>query len=246
MSKPNGLLHGVVAVAVIPRTRANSACGLPVIHGSIRVGATTGLVPLVEYTSPLSRKLELAASWNGKRMAQGTGFQAKDGGRVKELSAGSSARSRKPCRFFGAAPRTGFAASAAGASVSKPRQTATSRGARSIVLCGCRQPPPLGCPSNEGCQPGSGRQNKRVGAGPSHQLDRRREAVLGSPARQGEGGPAECVERERVRNQPLPQDQVTDARGRCDALQRRREQQVDPVEQLQAALAVLRSRLPGP
>ena len=44
MSKPNGLLHGVVAEAVIPRTRANSACGLPVIQGSITVGAATGLV----------------------------------------------------------------------------------------------------------------------------------------------------------------------------------------------------------
>jgi hypothetical protein len=65
MSNPNELLHGVVADAVIPRTRANSACGLPVIHGSITVGATTGLVnALVEYTSPLSRKLELVASWN--------------------------------------------------------------------------------------------------------------------------------------------------------------------------------------
>src|SRR6266545_146372 len=158
MSKPKGLLHGVVADAVIPRTRANNACGLPVIQGSITVGAATG----------------------------------------------SSARSRKPCRFFGAAPRTGFAASAAGASVSKPRQTATSRGARSIVLCGCRQPPPFGCPSNEGCQPAAGRQNKRVGTRSSHQLDRRREAVLRGPARQGEGGPAEGVERERVRDQPLP------------------------------------------
>ena len=49
MSKPNGVLHGVVADAVIPRTRANSACGLPVIQGSITVGAATGLVsPLVE------------------------------------------------------------------------------------------------------------------------------------------------------------------------------------------------------
>ncbi len=44
MSKPNGLLHGAVAEAVIPRTRANNACGLPVIQGSITVGAATGLV----------------------------------------------------------------------------------------------------------------------------------------------------------------------------------------------------------
>src|SRR6476659_2476683 len=195
MSNPNELLHGVVADAVIPRTRANSACGLPVIHGSITVGATTGLVnALVEYTSPVSRKLELGASLNWERIAPGTGFHAKDGVRAKELSTGSSARSRKPCRCFGAAPRTGFAASAAGASVSKPRQTATSRGARSIVLCGCRQRPPFGCPSNEGCQAATGRQNKRVGAGSSHQLDRSREPVLRRPARQGAGRPAQGVE----------------------------------------------------
>jgi hypothetical protein len=44
MSKPNALLQGVVPEAVTPRTRAKSACGLPVIHGSITVGAATGVV----------------------------------------------------------------------------------------------------------------------------------------------------------------------------------------------------------
>jgi hypothetical protein len=50
---------------VIPRTLAKSACGLPVIHGSITVGPATGVVsPVVEYTIPLSRKVALVASWN--------------------------------------------------------------------------------------------------------------------------------------------------------------------------------------
>ena len=49
MSKPNAVLHAVVADAVIPRTRANSAWGLPVIQGSVTVGAATGVLsPLVE------------------------------------------------------------------------------------------------------------------------------------------------------------------------------------------------------
>jgi len=65
MSNPKAALHGVVEEAVIPRTLAKSACGFPVIHGSIKVGEATGVVsPVVEYTIPLSRKLELVASWN--------------------------------------------------------------------------------------------------------------------------------------------------------------------------------------
>jgi hypothetical protein len=63
MSKPNGALHGVAEERLIARTRANSACGLPVIHGRVTVGAATGVVrPVAEKTIPLSRKLELVAS----------------------------------------------------------------------------------------------------------------------------------------------------------------------------------------
>ena len=46
MSKPNGALQGVDDERLIARTRANSACGLPVIHGKVRVGAATGVVRL--------------------------------------------------------------------------------------------------------------------------------------------------------------------------------------------------------
>src|SRR2546423_35758 len=49
MSKPKAALQGVVDAAVTPLTRAKSACGLPVIQGSMTVGAATGVVsPAVE------------------------------------------------------------------------------------------------------------------------------------------------------------------------------------------------------
>ena len=43
MSKPNGALHGVADDRLIARTRANKACGLPVIQGSVTSGAATGV-----------------------------------------------------------------------------------------------------------------------------------------------------------------------------------------------------------
>jgi hypothetical protein len=49
MSKPYALLHGVAEERLIARTRAKSACGLPVIQGSVTFGAATGLVsPVAE------------------------------------------------------------------------------------------------------------------------------------------------------------------------------------------------------
>ena len=63
MSKPNGVLQGVAPELLTPRTRAKSACGLPVIQGSVTVGATTGVIRLFAVKiRPLSRKLELVAS----------------------------------------------------------------------------------------------------------------------------------------------------------------------------------------
>jgi hypothetical protein len=47
MSKPNEALHGVVVSSVTARTRAYSACGVPLIHGSVSGGAATGEVRLV-------------------------------------------------------------------------------------------------------------------------------------------------------------------------------------------------------
>jgi len=46
MSKQNAALQGVDDECLIARTRANSACGLPVIHGSVSSGAVTGVVRL--------------------------------------------------------------------------------------------------------------------------------------------------------------------------------------------------------
>ena len=43
MSKPNGALHGVAPEAKSARTRAYSACGEPVIQGSVSGGASTGV-----------------------------------------------------------------------------------------------------------------------------------------------------------------------------------------------------------
>src|SRR5215471_6315547 len=65
MSKPKGVLHGVDDERLIARARANSACGLPVIHVSVSVGAATGVLIFdAVYSSPLSRKVELVESWN--------------------------------------------------------------------------------------------------------------------------------------------------------------------------------------
>src|SRR5439155_13548888 len=91
-------------------------------------------------------------------------------------------------------------------------------------LCGGRQPPPFGCPSNEGCQTAAGRQNERVSARSSHQLHRRWKTVLCWSARQGERRPAEVVERKGVGDQPLAQGKVANARRWRDTLQGRREQ----------------------
>src|SRR5215212_7025870 len=73
---------------------------------------------------PFSRKVELVASWNWYLTAPGIGFQANEGVRGNDVSRGSSARSRKPCRLDGAAPLTSEAPSAAEASTSRLRQTA--------------------------------------------------------------------------------------------------------------------------
>src|SRR5436190_6802556 len=128
--------------------------------------------------SPLSRNAELVESWNWYRTAAGTGFQAKEGVRGNELSTGSSARRRKPCRCAGAAPRTGVAASAAAASTSRLRETAARVRTR-MVPHGCRHARGSCCPSNEGClQPGkrvvkpfSGGEHQSVGARPADELD---------------------------------------------------------------------------
>src|SRR5690242_10719787 len=51
---------------------------------------------------PLSRNVLLVASWNWYLRAPDTGFHANDGVRWNVVVAGSSARSRKPCRPVGA------------------------------------------------------------------------------------------------------------------------------------------------
>src|SRR5438094_1797238 len=157
---------------------------------------------------PLSRNVELVASWNWYRTAPATGFQAKDGVRGKESWAGSSARSRKPWSRAGAAPRTGVDAPAAGASASRLRQTAASVRTR-IVPDGCRHARAAGCPSNEGRlraaegfeEQLAGRENDGVGTRAPHQLDRRGEPVLRGPTRQSERRRAERVEGKRVADQ---------------------------------------------
>src|SRR2546429_2933288 len=199
---------------------------------------------------PLSRKLELVASWNWYRTAPATGFHAKEGVRGKESCAGSSARNRKPCRRAGAAPRTGVAAPAAGASASRLRQTAASVRTR-MVPDGCRHARATGCPSNEGrlcvLQRGeeelAGREDDGVRTRTSYQLDRSGQSVLCRPAGESERRPPERVEGKRVPNQLFAQRFVTDSDRGCNAYKGRREEQVESVEQLGATLAVLLASL---
>ena len=87
-------------------------------------------------------------------------------------------------------------------------------------------------PSKEGCQDGASRQNKRICAGPADQLHRGGQAVFGSPARKRQGRPAKRVERQRVADQRLAEHCVADAGRRSDALQGRRQQEIEPVEEL--------------
>ena len=62
------------------------------------------------------------------------------------------------------------------------------------------------------------------------QLDGGRQAVFGRPARQCQGGPAECVEREGVAGQRPAQRVIADADRRRDAHERRGQEEIEALE----------------
>ena len=72
---------------------------------------------------------------------------------------------------------------------------------------------------------------------------RGRETVFGRPGRGARGQASRAVEGLRVGDQPLSQREVADSGGRRDECHRRRQQQVEPVEELEAAVSRTRAAL---
>src|SRR5260221_7135416 len=163
---------------------------------------------------PLSRKVLLSESWNWYVRAPGTGFQAKDGVRVNDVRAGSSARSRKPCRPVGeesaAEEVVAVAAKTARASRDAMRTERTVIPLIRHTRGRCR-------PSNGGCEQRTGRENASVVSRTPNQLYRSRKTVFCGAARKGERGPAEAVERIREPDAAATQLTFVGGRERRDA-----------------------------
>src|SRR5437016_5486221 len=87
-----------------------------------------------------------------------------------------------------------------------------------------------------------GRERERIRPGPSHELNRSRETVFGRTAGQRQSRPAKSVERQRVPDQGGAQSLVSDSGRRGDADERRREQEVESLEELFAPVVVLLAR----
>src|SRR5439155_2355887 len=115
----------------------------------------------------------------------------------------------------------------------------------------CRQLSGAGRPSIEGqalLQPACYGQHERVLARPSDELHRGGKTVLRGPGRERERRPAEHVDRVREAGEQAPVVVPDPADRRRDEGERRRDQQVEWVEELEAALPVdlaLRCRLVG-
>src|SRR5439155_17251293 len=132
---------------------------------------------------PLSRNVLLVEIWNWYVRAPGTGFQAKDGVRLKAVVAGSSARSRKPRSPVGEESAADEVVAVA-AKTARARRDAM-RGGRTVIPL-IRHTRSRGRPSNEGCEERTGCKNASVVAGASDELHRGGEAVLGRAARDRE------------------------------------------------------------
>src|ERR671935_2181337 len=186
---------------------------------------------------PFSRNAELVESWNWYRSAPRTGFHANDGVRGNECTIGSPARSRKPCKPVGTRAAD-VRAPAAGVSTSSARQTEARRAAN-IVLPRFRHRGGPGCPSKEGRQLLAGREDERVAARAADELKRCRQALLCRTARKRERWPAERVDGVRVARERPAQREVTYADARRDDGQRRRQQEIQPVDKLLHIRAVV-------
>src|SRR5579872_1313908 len=190
----------------------------------------------------LSRNVLPSESWNSYLMAPGTGDQANDGVREKLVFTGSSARRRKPCRPVGAlsADRAEPAATA----ISSMAASSVRRRAVRIVSMVFRQSWSRATPSDGGCEQPAGGKDERVGSGRPDELDRGGKAALRRATREGEGGPAERVEGEGERDPALADRQLVNVRRRCDEGHRRRDEEVDPLRRLVAAVAVVGAQPP--
>src|SRR3979411_2456764 len=186
---------------------------------------------------PLSRNVLLVASWNWYVRAPGTGFQAKDGVRLNDVVAGSSARSRKPCSPVGE-ERAAEEVVAVAAKTARASRDAM-RTERTVIPL-IRHTQGRSRPSNGGCEERSGRENAGVIAGPPHELNRSGKTILSRAARHRERGPAEAVERVREADAAAPQRPLVCRRQRGDAGHRGCDEQVEPTERLFATLAVFR------
>src|ERR687892_918957 len=84
----------------------------------------------------------------------------------------------------------------------------------------------------------AGREDERVVTRPGDELDRGGQPVLGGAARESERGPAERAEGIREAQHALAQGEVADPDRRRNERERRRHEQVQPLHELETALAI--------